>query len=157
MATHSSVLAWEIPWTEEPSGLQSMGSQRVGTRLKRLSASSSVCVRHLLFAPSVWIHVHPFLPCPSQKVLAFQGSLLCRTFSYLASESSSSSSPSRNADCLCYQPWVPALVLGISLYLTYTWVINPSPTPRIILIEAHHLFPARTLTNSRLEKKMISV
>ena len=30
MATHSSVLAWEIPWTEEPDGLQSMGSQRVG-------------------------------------------------------------------------------------------------------------------------------
>ena len=27
MATHSSVLAWEIPWTEEPGGLQSMGSQ----------------------------------------------------------------------------------------------------------------------------------
>ena len=30
MATLSSVLAWEIPWTEEPGGLQSMGSQRVG-------------------------------------------------------------------------------------------------------------------------------
>ena len=29
-ATHSSVLAWRIPWTEEPGGLQSMGSQRVG-------------------------------------------------------------------------------------------------------------------------------
>ena len=29
MATHSSILAWEIPWTEEPGGLQSMGSQRV--------------------------------------------------------------------------------------------------------------------------------
>ena len=29
MATHSSVLAWEILWTEEPGGLQSMGSQRV--------------------------------------------------------------------------------------------------------------------------------
>ena len=28
--THSSILAWEIPWTEEPGGLQSMGSQRVG-------------------------------------------------------------------------------------------------------------------------------
>ena len=28
MATHSSTLAWEIPWTEEPGGLQSMGSQR---------------------------------------------------------------------------------------------------------------------------------
>ena len=28
MATHSSILAWRIPWTEEPCGLQSMGSQR---------------------------------------------------------------------------------------------------------------------------------
>ena len=30
MATHSSILAWRIPWTEEPGMLQSMGSQRVG-------------------------------------------------------------------------------------------------------------------------------
>ena len=30
MATHSSILAWKIPWTEEPEGLQSMQSQRVG-------------------------------------------------------------------------------------------------------------------------------
>ena len=30
MATHSSILAWEIPWTEEPGGLQSLGSERVG-------------------------------------------------------------------------------------------------------------------------------
>ena len=30
MVTHSSTLAWEIPWTEEPGGLQSKGSQRVG-------------------------------------------------------------------------------------------------------------------------------
>ena len=28
MATHSSILAWKIPWTEEPRGLQSVGSQR---------------------------------------------------------------------------------------------------------------------------------
>ena len=30
MATHSSILAWRTPWTEEPGELQSMGSQRVG-------------------------------------------------------------------------------------------------------------------------------
>ena len=30
MATHSNILAWKISWTEEPGGLQSMGSQRVG-------------------------------------------------------------------------------------------------------------------------------
>ena len=30
MATHSSILAWRLPWTEEPGGLQSLQSQRVG-------------------------------------------------------------------------------------------------------------------------------
>ena len=30
MATHSSILAWRIPWTEKPGGLESMGSQRAG-------------------------------------------------------------------------------------------------------------------------------
>ena len=30
MAAHSSILTWRIPWTEEPGGLQSVGSQRVG-------------------------------------------------------------------------------------------------------------------------------
>ena len=34
MATHSRILAWEIPWTEEPGGQQSMGSQRVGHNLE---------------------------------------------------------------------------------------------------------------------------
>ena len=38
MATHSSILAWKIPWTEEPGGQQSMGSQRVGP--EPLSTSS---------------------------------------------------------------------------------------------------------------------
>ena len=35
MATHSSILAWEIPWTEEPGGLQSMGSQKSQTWLTK--------------------------------------------------------------------------------------------------------------------------
>ena len=34
MTTHSSVLVWEIPWTKETGGLQSMGSQRVGHNLE---------------------------------------------------------------------------------------------------------------------------
>ena len=36
MATHSSILAWRIPWIEEPGRLQSMGLQRDGHRVKRL-------------------------------------------------------------------------------------------------------------------------
>ena len=35
MAMHSSILAWEIPWTEEPGGLQSMGSPKSQTQLKQ--------------------------------------------------------------------------------------------------------------------------
>ena len=38
MATHSSTLAWKIPWTEEPGGVQSMGSQRVGHDQSDLAA-----------------------------------------------------------------------------------------------------------------------
>ena len=35
MATHSSILAWRIPWTEEPGGLQSTGSQRINMNPSR--------------------------------------------------------------------------------------------------------------------------
>ena len=41
MATHSSLLAWKIPWTEESGGLQSMGSQKSWTRLKRLNSNNN--------------------------------------------------------------------------------------------------------------------
>ena len=37
ITTHSSILAWEIPWTEKPGGLQSMGSQRVGHNWSNLA------------------------------------------------------------------------------------------------------------------------
>ena len=43
MATHSSILAWRIPWTEEPDGLQSIGSQESDTtELLILSLSISI-------------------------------------------------------------------------------------------------------------------
>ena len=49
MATHSSILAWEIPWTEEPGGLQSMGSQRVRQdRTITLSITLSTLVETLV-------------------------------------------------------------------------------------------------------------
>ena len=47
MATHSSTLAWEIPWTEEPGGLQSVVSQRVGhdrvTSLSLIQVMFRIC------------------------------------------------------------------------------------------------------------------
>ena len=41
MATHSSILAWRLPWTEEPGGIQSMGSQRVGHDGSDLAAAEA--------------------------------------------------------------------------------------------------------------------
>ena len=43
MATHSSILAWRIPWTEEPGGLQSMGSHRVGHDWSNLAQHTCIC------------------------------------------------------------------------------------------------------------------
>ena len=55
IATHSSVLAWRIPWTEEPGGLQSMGSQRVrlSTRAGRQGREERTQLPHLSFCS--WI------------------------------------------------------------------------------------------------------
>ena len=50
MATHSSILAWKISWTEEPGGLQSMGSQRV-SMTERLTLTYLLC--YLKYGPSV--------------------------------------------------------------------------------------------------------
>ena len=41
VATHSSILAWRIPWTEEPGGPQTMGVAKSQTRLKRLSTHAA--------------------------------------------------------------------------------------------------------------------
>ena len=52
MATHSSTLAWKIPWTEKPGRLQSMGSRRVG---RPSDFTSTITVKS--FAPSPSLHL----------------------------------------------------------------------------------------------------
>ena len=44
VATHSSIFAWRIPWTEKPDGLQSVGSQRVGHDLETKEQQIYTCV-----------------------------------------------------------------------------------------------------------------
>ena len=61
MATHSSILAWRIPWTEEPGGLQSTGSQRVGhdwatSRSLSLSGSLSYICQIAGYYKQIAIH-----------------------------------------------------------------------------------------------------
>ena len=47
MATHSSTLAWKIPWAEEPGGLPSMGSHRVGHNGSDLAAAAAIIKRQI--------------------------------------------------------------------------------------------------------------
>ena len=69
MATHSSILAWRIPWTEEPGGLQSMGLQRAGhdstaqARMEMLQRSS---FRRVLLDPGRGLISAP--PIPSRNL-----------------------------------------------------------------------------------------
>ena len=54
MATHSSILAWEIPWTQEPGGLQSTGSQRVGHDWATSLSLSKLNIISLQFSERKW-------------------------------------------------------------------------------------------------------
>ena len=54
MATHSGVLAWRIPWTEEPGGLPSMGLHRVGHDLSDLAAAAAEQSRLYLAKPGIF-------------------------------------------------------------------------------------------------------
>ena len=73
MATHSSILAWRIPGTEEPGGLPSRGSHRVGNDWSHLAAAAVVCINQCYsLNPS-----HPLLPllCPQVHSLPLYSSL----------------------------------------------------------------------------------
>ena len=66
MATHSSILAWEIPWTEEPGGPQSMGWHRVGRDLatkqqQRIFNQCFLCYHSFLIASREMTTVFFFL------------------------------------------------------------------------------------------------
>ena len=66
MATHSSIPAWEIPWTEEPGGLQSKGSQRAGhdwvTNYLCSSRESSICyVKRLILRTMLLLSANQYL------------------------------------------------------------------------------------------------
>ena len=76
MATHSSTLAWKIPWREKPGRLQSMGSQRVG---HDWVTSLSLCPLSQWCHPIIASSIFPFSPCPE----SFQASHLFQWVSSL--------------------------------------------------------------------------
>ena len=90
MATHSSILAWRIPWTEESGRLQSMGSQRVGHdwATKRLSTRASAAGSPCSCSNTLTFTVFPILPLPLTLCHVTPSS-----FSFFSSTPSSNSCP----------------------------------------------------------------
>ena len=78
MAAHSSVLAWEIPWTEEPGGLQSMGSQKSWTQLSARTRTHTHTHTHTL---SLIIPLGTQSPCDGEDKNV--GTTLAFDFLYL--------------------------------------------------------------------------
>ena len=66
MATHSSILAWRIPWAEEPGGLQAMGSQRVGHDREANTHSGAWSVRQ----DALTLQLQEVFPKPHSAVSA---------------------------------------------------------------------------------------
>ena len=64
MATHSSTLAWRIPWKKEPGRLQSMGSQRVGTQLSNFTFTFFLLIQNLGSRHTASVLVVHQLTCP---------------------------------------------------------------------------------------------
>ena len=70
MATHSSILAWRIPWTEKPNGLLSVGLQRVG---HNCAINTSTFI-HNMFEIYIYIkpiYIFPFLNIFKDKIQSF--------------------------------------------------------------------------------------
>ena len=85
MATHSSILAWRIPWTEEPGGLQSMGLQRVGHNWATNTTALvplRCCVVFAVQQSESATHIHIFPPSWFPSHLGHNFSFLC-TFYWL--------------------------------------------------------------------------
>ena len=103
MATHSSILAWRIPWTEESGGLQSIGLQRVRqdwSDLERMHTEWWHCTFLCLCAKSL----HPFYDSMDGSLLgsSVHGILQARILEWVAMPSVRESSQSRKGTCLCY-------------------------------------------------------
>ena len=118
-ATHSSILTWKIPWTEEPGGLQSMGSQRVRHNwcAPFLSAQSCLTLRN---------PVDCSLPGSS-----VQGISQARMLEWVAISSSRGSSPPRNGTCISCTAggFFTTEPVGKPVALLYPHPVAPSSDP----------------------------
>ena len=120
MAPHSSTLAWKLPWMEEPGGLQSMGSLRVGH-----DWATSLSLFTFMHWRREWQPTPVFLPGESQgrgaQWAAVYGAAQSRTRLKWLSSSSSSSNPSMKSTHILL-PY-PTLLFVMNDYVCYIFLL----------------------------------
>ena len=113
MAPHSSTLAWKIPWTEEPGGLQSMRSWRVG-----YNWATSLSLFTFMHWRRKWQPTPVFLPAGSQG----QGSLVgCRLWGRTESDRSDLKAAAAFTTCILHQILSDLSKEGLSVYRPIEW------------------------------------
>ena len=94
-ATHFNILAWEIPWTEEPDGFQSMGSQKSRTQLSDYNNKDIYFWLFYWLLP-LYLETAEYLPWWKTLCLTV---ISCYSHAFLLSQ----------ATCISDRPWVPSL------------------------------------------------
>ena len=111
MATHSSILSWEIPWTEEPGGLQSTGSQRVGHNWVHAHTHTHTHTHKLSYIPfikvkgTLVIQLRPTLcnPLDYTSVYGILQAKILELVSIFFSRGSSQPRDSTQVSCIAYK------------------------------------------------------
>ena len=121
MAPHSSTLAWKIPWTEEPGGLQSMGSLRVGHDWA--TSLSLFTFRHWR---KKWQHTPVFLPGESQGRWTWWAAVDGVAQSQTRLKWLSSSSMPLTCVLRCARRLPPPLSLSAKMFFFFSefWILN---------------------------------
>ena len=153
MATHSSILAWDIPWTEEPGRLQSMGSQRVRqdwetehvTELNLLF--KSVCLHSCAYSSTGSWSLHA-LPTHYKEVLS--SSLAVRVLfpQFMSTWSDGLICPFQNLTVLTGKIWLPGWTYDQAISLNSPFLYDTS---------SHLKKKKRHLSQSNLTKYFTSI
>jgi len=143
MVTHSSILAWRIPWTGEPSRLQSIGSQRVGHDWT--TNTHTWWFNNIVLVTAVWQHESAVRPHRQQPTrLPIPGILQARTLEWVAISFSNAWKWKVKVKSLSHvrpsaTPWTAAfqapLSMGFSRQEYWSGVPLPSPIYTLLYVK----------------------
>ena len=148
MATHSNILAWKIPWTEDPGGLQSMGLQRIGHNWTTNIQFGGSRVQYIKRFKSTECPVEIFLPFPSTWASFSIHYFITQTFT---PPGSGQSTVLLLSSCFSFM-----IILNrcFPIFMVLAWIYSVSMTVKSIVLEKE-LRLKETLKNQGVSNRVI--